>query len=719
MKLRILRKLWRLFGPNDFTRTIGLGIFSLLMVMIGVTGFLHLLSTDLPDLDQLKQYEPQLITRILDRNGELLTEMYAQRRLRLSLDQIPQHTIDAILTTEDSRFFDHWGLDIVRIFGAAIVDITSMSTKQGASTITQQLARDLFLHKRRTFTRKIRETLTALQIERHYSKQEILEMYLTQIYFGHGAYGVQTASQLYFNKPATELTLAESATLAALPKSPSHYSPFWHPKQAIKRRNLVLMLMRNQGVISDSLYITTISEPLNTVRGTTRNSLGTGPYFTEMIRQTLSEEGEQYGFNYLTDGITIHSTLDARLQRFAEAAVDSHMIPFQSAYRQRYISDHQEEIDSLLEKGGVTLDSLIADSINIDERFAKQAIVQVALVVLDPHSGDILAMIGGVDFSKYKFNRAVQAIRQPGSVFKPIVYTTAIDNGYPPSFEILNTDIVLTMLDGTRWVPYNYDRSRGGKVTLREALRRSLNLASARLVQDVVPPRMVVDYAKRFGISTKIDAVDAIALGASGVIPLDMTAAFGVFASGGIYYKPRSVISIEDRFGTVLTEYSVNKRKRQALSPETAYIMTDMLRTVINRGTGYSVRGRWHFYHEAAGKTGTTNDYTDAWFIGFTPRLVCGVWVGLDDPAVQLGDKQAGSVAALPIWARFMKMTYDSLGWEDENFEMPPGVVTATICSETGKIATRYCPVKITDIFRRDMLPSDTCKRHQPRRGRL
>lgn len=715
---------WRGLGRNNVVRTIWLCSIIAFWCMCGAIAGIYFLAKDLPDLAQLKEYEPHLTTRILDRNGELLAELYSQRRLMVPLDRISPYAIAAILTTEDRRFFDHWGVDLIRVAGAAIIDISTLSFRQGASTITQQLARDLYLHKRRTISRKLREVLTAIQIERHYSKREILEMYLTQIYFGHGAYGIAAASYSYFGKPPNLLTLAESALLAALPKAPARYSPRFHYARALQRRNLILKLMLSNGVIKQNEYQNALMTPINLAPRSYSSSLSAAPYFTEMIRQQLSEEGKRIGFDYLSDGLTVHTSLDARLQHFAEIVAYKHLDTLQEKYRQTFVSRSLKEVaytlydSSAFDLEGsviIPLDSILTESAKIDSLFPKRAVLQIALVAMDPQSGDILAMIGGRDFEQSKFNRAVQAVRQPGSVFKPIAYTVAIDNGYPPTYEILNQDLVLVMPDGTRWVPQNYDGSKGGMTTLREALRRSLNLVTVRLVQEVVPPFMVVKYARQMGFSTRIAAVDAVGLGSSGVIPLEAVAAYAIFASGGIYSKPNSLVSIEDRFGELI--YSYNTEQRVTLSHETAYIMVDLLKSVINQGTGGSARWKYHFHMHAGGKTGTTNDFTDAWFIGFTPKLVCGVWVGLDDPTESLGPGQSGAIVALPIWAEFMKMTYDSLGWENEDFEMPAGVSYVTICDETKKIATPYCPVKVDELFRNDALPVGKCTKHKRLRG--
>ncbi|MFH0765357.1 MAG: penicillin-binding transpeptidase domain-containing protein, partial [Calditrichota bacterium] len=558
----------------------------------------------------------------------------------------------------------------------------------------------------------------------HYSKQEILEMYLTQIYFGHGAYGIAAAASTYFNKSVEDLTLAESTLLAALPKAPTRYSPYFYPDRAEQRRNLILRGMLKVGVITAEEYRQAIATPLQLAERKDENSAISGAYFTEMVRQKLSDEGQRLGFDYLTDGLTVRTTLDARLQRFAERAVESNLGELQSVYRRRFIERERRDVVNALRQAGfigdsqsevITLRSLQADSLLVDSLLPQRSVVQAALVALDPKTGDILALIGGRDFVKSKFNRAVQAIRQPGSAFKPIAYTAAVDNGYMPTYQLLNQDVVVENPDGMRWVPENYDGSKGGLTTLREALRRSLNLVTVRLVKEIVPPAMVVKYAHQLGFTTPIAAVDAVGLGATGVIPLDAASVFAVFASSGIYNAPRSIFRIEDRFGEEIESYPTVRHV--ALAAETSYIITDMLRTAINEGTGASARGRFGFQMNAAGKTGTTNDFTDAWFIGFTPLMVCAVWVGIDDPAESLGKGQSGAVAALPIWAAFMKTVYDSLGWEDLPFERPPGVVELTICDDTKDLASPYCPVKKREIFRQDSQPLEICRKHRRLKG--
>lgn len=704
-------------------KTLRLGLVGLVLLVLfgmGLGVYLRVLYKQLPSLEQLEHYNPRLTTTLLSADGKVIKELYTQRRLYVPLEQIPDDMIQALLVTEDRDFYRHWGINLWRIFRAAVYDVLHVSFRQGASTLTQQLARNLFLSPEKTVDRKLKETLTALQIERTYSKPEILEMYLTQHNFGHGAYGVEAAAELYFNKSASELTLEECALLAAQLKAPSHYSPFKHPEAALGRRNLILKFMRQSGYLSKERYTAAVNTPVNIVPRSDLGNLGTAPYFTESVRQQLEQLGDSLGFDYYKDGLTVYTTLDSRLQACAETTVKAQLDTLQKVFTKRFLrSIAPDLIRAKYPKiTYAEYKDLMADKVRMDTLFAAQALVQVAFVALDPSTGAILALIGGRDFNESKFNRAVQAIRQPGSTFKPFAYTAAVDNGYPPTYRLLNQDVVVNLPNGQRWAPENYDHSRGGLTTLREGLQRSLNLIAVRLVQEVVRPTDVVRYAHQMGISTKLDAVDAIALGACSVIPIEMTAAFGSFANHGVLCQPFGIQRIVKGEGDVLFE-QIPQRK-VALSEQTAYIMTDMLRSVVDHGTGAATRSVYGFYRPAAGKTGTTNDFTDAWFIGFTPQLVAGVWIGLDDPAVSLGEGMSGAHAALPIWANFMRMAYDSLGWEEADFTMPDGVVRMDICADSFLKAGPYCPTVIKEVYRVDDAPMDMCNIHTgySRRGR-
>jgi penicillin-binding protein 1A len=687
------------------------GIAVILLIPLSI--YLAFLARELPSLEQLEHYDPRLTTTLLSSDGKVIKELFVQRRSYIPLEKIPDEMIQAVLVTEDRQFYSHWGMNVGRTIRALLIDLFSLSIRQGASTLTQQLARNLYLTPEQTVSRKLKEAMTAIQIERTYSKPEILEMYLTHIYFGHGAYGVESAAQRYFSKSATQLTLEECALLAAQLKAPSHYSPLQKPDAAKGRRDLILSFLRNAGTIDEARYERAVNSPLKLKPNPYDDARSVGAYFSEMVRINLEKMGDEYGFDYYHDGLTVYTTIDSRLQAIAEKSVSVQLKTLQNKFTPRF---YRREAPRLVQAKFPQLNSferanLLADSAFIDSVYQAQSAIQVAFVALDPTTGAILALIGGRDFVESKFNRAVQAVRQPGSAFKPFVYTAAIDNGYPPTYRLLNQDVVVEQYDGKKWAPDNYDHSRGGLTTLREGLKRSLNLVTVRLIQEIVKPADVIRYARQMGIRSNLDAVDALALGACGVIPLDLTAAYGVYANRGVLCDPFSIGRISNRNGDVV--YNHAPQRKVALSEQTAYIMSDMLKTVVIHGTGASSRSVYGFLRPAGGKTGTTNEYTDAWFIGFTPQIVAGVWVGLDDPAVSLGSNQSGAVAALPIWATFMKDAYDVLGWDEVDFTMPDGIVRLDICEESYKKATEYCPQVISELFRSEDAPQETCPIHR------
>ncbi|NLP09004.1 hypothetical protein GX408_01270, partial [bacterium] len=446
-----------------------------------------------------------------------------------------------------------------------------------------------------------------------------------------------------------------------------------------------------------------------------RKYLGIAPYFTETIRQELQR---QYGWDLYKAGLQIYTTLDTRVQACAERAVAA-FLPHNQEISNR-AHRNREDLQKLAPKEMIEeygLEKIIYTKALADSVLNTKAAVQVSVLVLDPRNGHILAMIGGRDFTESKYNRCVQAIRQPGSAFKPIVYTAAVDNGYMPCYEKLNQPIVVQQADGSRWTPANYDNSIGGKTTLREGLRRSLNLVSARLVQEDVPPRQVVHYARSMGITTPLDAVDAIALGSTGVKPIEITSAFGVFANRGVLVSPLSVLRVEDRFGNVLS--TAAPQSRGVLREETAYIMVDMLRSVAQEGTGSASVSQFNFRRPAAGKTGTTNDCTDAWYITFTPQMVVSTWVGHDDPAINLGARQTGSNAALPITVPIIKNSLDTLNLPVVDFVRPAGVVNVSICNESKMLAGKYCPEVVSEIFDTRYLPQEECPLHKNPRSMI
>lgn len=689
-------------------------IFSLICGAGGVT-YLKFLSRDLPSLEQLENFDPDLVTRIYSADGVLLKELYTQRRVFVDLDRIPKKMVDAVIASEDHRFRSHWGISLRDVARAVVINTLTLSYRQGFSSITQQLARNLYdtIGFKKTITRKIKEVITAIQIEKTYTKDEILEMYLNFIHFGHGTYGVQAASKRYFQKDAWDLTLDESALLAGLLPAPAHYSPINYPERAIHRRNTVLRLMNEHGLIMQSAYLEAKALPLEVSQD--RNNLGLAPYFSEHIRRILEREDKALDIDIYRDGLEIYTTLDSRIQNAAEEAVLKAVKRNQAILNERLYSD-REEFEQLAYLSIYPEDSvrmMLNGEMALYEGIRTQLLVQTAFVAIDPTNGYIKAMIGGRPDYHDQFNRAVQAKRQPGSVFKPFIYTAAIDNGYPVTRQLLNQPVVLNVQSSEgeweTWEPKNYDLSTGGLTTLREGLRRSLNLISVRLVQELVPPEVVVQTAKRMHITTPLRAVDAIALGTSEVIPLEITSAYAIFANKGVWCAPIAITKIVDRFGVTIKEY--HPKREEVLSEETAFIMTDLLRTVVDRGTGGSIRWKYRFNKPAGGKTGTTQGWTDAWFVGFTPHLAAGVWMGMDDPSVSLGKKQDGGRAALPAWANFMNAVYDTMGWEHKDFEVPKGVSKIKICQVTKDLPTKYCPTE-KEWFIDKYAPFKTCRVH-------
>ena len=647
-------------------------------------GAVYLLFSDnLPDIDELETFQPKRVTRVYSADGRHLYDFKLENReLIRSFDEIPAAMKDALISVEDRRFFSHWGIDLHRILGAVLENVKRRDpTAQGASTLTQQLARNLYrkVGTQRssesvgdllaTYARKIREQITAVHVERLYTKREILVMYLNTVFFGYDAYGLKSAARLYFDKEAGELEVEECAMLAGLLKAPNSYSPFNHPEKALGRRNLVLEEMVKAGKLDAEEAERLSREPARIRRGRRSETYGLAPYFLEFVRQQLDAE---HGGKLYREGYSVHTTLDATLQRIAEEHFNTQIAAVQAkvdAWVARQAPAHRPDSD--------------------------RAVVQGAFIAIDPATGDILAMIGGRDFSESKFNRAHQALRQAGSAFKPFVYTAAIDNNRFPIDVYDDNSIVVEEWDGTIWTPENYDHKFKGPVTLRQGLKESRNIIALKLAQDLGPDR-VAQYAETMGISTPIDPYYAIGIGSSDVRLLDMVAAYSVFPNRGIYVRPVPVSRIEDSEGSVIFESS--PERHAVLRPAVAVVMTDLMRSVMDEfgGTGRSARFRHGFRWAAAGKTGTTNDYRDAWFLGFTPHLVAGVWVGVDDPSIGLAS-QAGAAAALPVWARFMKQVYDEVepyrGRRRDRFEFPEALVEyRSVCMDTYKLATRYCP---------------------------
>ncbi|HEY9166295.1 MAG TPA: PBP1A family penicillin-binding protein [Candidatus Kryptonia bacterium] len=700
-------------------RAVRLG--ALIAVVVLFIGYVVYVVSGLPSLEELENPKPELATRVISADGQVIDQFFLTNRAAVDVNEVPHYVIDALISTEDKKFYSHWGIDPIRILSAMAIDVVHLRAKEGASTITQQLARNLYLSQEVSLTRKIREAVTAVQIERTYTKQEILAMYLNVAYFGRGVYGLESASQLYFDKSSSDLTLPQAALLIGMLRSPGRYDPLEHPSRALTVRDVVLKNLFEDGKISDTTYEDAKKMPLDVkYHGP---STGLAPHFVEMIRQDLEKKAEKYGFDIYRDGLTVYTTLDSRMQAYADSAVDQHIRDYQKLFDSRWDwTTNQATLHTAIDKAIKELpqyrDAVSEDERNmiystletsqsfIDSVKKAEQTIQVGFVCIDPKTGYIKALVGASNYRQFRYglNHVTQIERQPGSAFKPFIYSVAIDNGYAPSYKLLNQPVTIVMPDGTRWSPRNADGSFGGEVTIREALARSINVVSVRAIQEIAPVNQVIDYAHRMGISTYIPPYASIAMGTNMVIPIQLVSAFGVFSDEGVLTKPIAILRIEDKNGNVIEQNQT--QSTEVLSKQTAYLMTDMLRGVVNGGTGSRVRSS--FFLDAAGKTGTTQDFGDAWFVGYTPQLVAGVWVGFDDDRIHFTDWDGqGGRAAAPIWGMFMKYAYDDrdIGLPISSFVQPDGVVSATICVQTGKIATEFCPQKVQEIFNAKYLP--------------
>ncbi len=620
-----------------------------------------------PDVEKLRAYIPDQASVVLDRRGAEVAKLYRVDRRIVPLDSLPKYVPAAFVAVEDRRFYSHHGVDWARVPGAVMVDLRRHGFAQGFSTITMQLARNLFPDRlpaaERSPLRKLAEMRVATAIEGKFSKQDILQMYLNQIYFGHGAWGIEAAAQEYFGKPARQLTVAEAATLAGLPQSPTRANPRADPVAATARRNLVLDAMASQGVITPAEAGAAKGARMRVRLGRDPTGVQQAPYFLEEVRQQLEA---QLGEAIYTDGLRIHTTLDLPTQRVAESELERQL---ESIERGGYGAFRHARYDP---QRPVTADT--SDD--------TPAYLQGALLMLDSQTGDVLAWIGGRDFAQSRFDRVAQARRQPGSAFKPFVYTAAIQAGYPPSYQLLDAPLVVPVSRGVTWSPQNYEGDYRGTMPMVEALAESRNVPTVRLAGQVGLDR-VIQTARQMGIDEKLPYVPSLALGVADVTPMELTAAYTAFSSLGNRVQPRVVTSVEDRDGKVV--WSQGPQSQQTIDPAVAFVMTSMLQQVIDHGTGTPVRAAG-FRGPAGGKTGTTQSGNDAWFVGFTPRITLGIWMGFDHPA-PIASSATGGLLAAPVWGRIMARTAaPSGGWN------PPAGVERLWLGSGGTVLAAACP---------------------------
>jgi len=581
----------------------------------------------------------------------LLAEFFLENRTPVSLEQVPENLVKALIATEDTRFYDHPGIDVRGVARAMYRNLRARKVLEGGSTLTQQLAKVLFLTPEKSYTRKLKEMALALKIEQRYTKREILLLYLNQIYFGSGAYGVEAAARIYFGKPARDLNVAECAMLAGLPRSPKYYSPFKSPESSRQRRAYVLNRMVAAGVITVLQADEAKKTPLP-VR-TAVKAGGPATYFVEYVRQKVEE---RFGSSILySGGLNIYTTVNDEFQAYAEEAVASGLAKIEAR------------------RGA-----------------ASPSPLQAALIAIEPSTGRIQAMVGGRDFNKSQFNRATQALRQPGSAFKPLIYAAAIEHGAGASDLLDDSPLTIAVGRKKTWSPENFTRTHQGSVTLRKALAQSLNVPTIRLLEKTGVEE-TIRYARRLGIRSPLTRYLPLALGSSDVTPLELTSAYAVFANHGVRLGPVSILKITDSTGRAV--YVNDAVPEQVMKPETAFLTTYLLKGVIESGTGWKAR---ELGRPAAGKTGTTNDYRDAWFIGYTPGLVAGVWVGFDDQE-SVGTKQTGGRAALPIWLEFMKNALSESPAED--FAVPDNITFKQVDPRTGLLSTEHCKLSIREAY--------------------
>ncbi len=648
--------------------------------------FAHQVFEGVPDRSALSQVTNMARSTVFyDRNGQQAFTISKEHRFEVPLEKISPNLRNAIIAIEDQRFYDHSGVDIVRVGGAALANLREGRRAEGASTITQQLARLSFLNFEKTYTRKLQEAILATVLDAEYSKEQILELYLNKVYFGSGLYGAEAAARGYFGKPASDLTVAEAALLAGLVKAPSNYAPTVNKERAVARRAVVLNQMRGMGVIDDEELKQAKAEKV-VLSDALRREEPHGRYFKDFVRKELiARFGEERVYE---GGLRVFTTIDMDMQRSADAEV------------QRVIAELEKRRGKLAKR---------------DEQ--APARLQASLIAIDPASGEVRAMVGGRDFVESNYNRATLARRQSGSAFKPFVYAAALEAGYSPASLITDLNRPIDTPQGA-WTPED-EHSNANAMTMRAALKSSSNRAAVRMIEDVGIGK-AVSYAEKIGVSG-IPAVPSAALGSGEVTLESLTAAYAVFANGGVRREPIYILRVEDTEKNVL--FTAQRDQDAVVSPQTAFLMTEMLADVIDHGTAYKAR-QLGFRLPAAGKTGTTNEYRDAWFVGYTPRLVTGVWVGFDQPQTIMRDGYASDVA-VPLWARFMREATkgDPRDW----YKAPAGVVTANVCRLSGKRPASGCygsyvqaadgsytvtSSVYTEHFARGTVPEETCPIH-------
>ena len=764
--------------------------FFLLILFVGLcvaAYFWYVWSSNLPYIGSVKEYRPPIITEIYSDDGQVIGRFWDEKRIVVPLSELPQHLIHSFVAAEDSRFFEHEGVDIKSIIRAFFKNLMAGKIEQGGSTITQQVTKSLLLkNTKRTYRRKAREAILSIQLDKNFSKKQILFLYLNQIYLGQGAYGVEAAARTYFNKSAKDLVLAESALIAGLVQAPSRYSPVSNSDRAKARQKYVLQRMFEEGYITQQEVIDALSTPLD-IQASSENTFEKAPYFTEYVRQYLLKK---YGRELLyRGGLKVHTTLNLRMQSEAREALRRglseldkregyrgslrHLAPeeipgFKAQELEAFstkplqnnsivqgivekVDDEKKEVQlwvggdrgrlpvsrmrwarepdsqtayyqvkvkepsKVLREGDVVLVRVLKRSHlpDIWEVSLEQSPeVQGALLSMLPGTCEVKVMVGGRDYSVSQFNRAVQSRRQPGSAFKPLIYCAALDKGMSPALILIDAPYVSDWNpEEELWKPKNYKGKFFGPTLLRTALAKSRNVITVKILKKI-GVNYAIQYARKMGIESHLSPDLSLALGSSGISLMEITRAYSVFANGGMLVDPIFVTRVVDRSGQIIEENQ--PQAIEVISKSTAYVMTDLLKAVIREGTGWRIRA---LKKPAAGKTGTTNDLRDAWFIGYTPELVTGVWVGYDDHR-PMGKGETGSRAASPIWLYYMSKALE--GRPVVDFQAPEGIVFAKIDARSGLLASPHSEKTVFQAFREGSVPREyTAKPTSPRSGQF
>ena len=745
-----------------FKLIVAIAFFS---ILIGITGGIYLaFTTGVPSIEEIKDYTPETGTKIFADDDVLIGELKVEKGIFRSINQMPQHMINAVIAVEDSRFWKHKGLDYIAIGRALIKDIMSGGLKEGGSTITQQLAKVMFLTPEKTFKRKLREAILAFKIEKNLTKEEILSLYLNKIYFGHGAYGVEMASRIYFGKSVQDISLSEAAMLAGLIRAPVNYSPFTNLAKTKERQLIVLSRMEEVGFINKSEKEKALKKPI--YLSSLRKGVEANNYFIDYVRKYLVAK---YGEEAVYKGnLNVYTTLDRNAQLMASESLQQGLkdldkrrgwrgpidhkdidvekeiknkevltplvinpgeistglvlsvskrealiktrgligtLSLQDAQWAENILDEKSGKTKILKKFALTHILKPGDIIKVGIKSVKkeqiqftleqEPVVEGAVVAIEPNTGFLRALVGGYDFVKSDYNRAVYAERQPGSAFKPIIYAAALDHGYTPASIIVDEPVTYPGGPGGTWKPQNYDHEYHGPTSLREALTYSRNVVTVKLVESI-GVNTVIEFARMLGIQGTMPEDLTIALGSLTVTPLQLALCYSIFANTGMQIEPIAIKYITDEQGRILE--SNEPEGLEVLSPQTAFLITSMMEDVVQEGTGWRAKA---LGRPVAGKTGTTNEYRDAWFVGYTPHLVSVVWVGLDNMKT-LGSQETGARAASPIWVSFISNVIKD---EPEAFPQPEGIVTYLIDPETG-LLTRDETIGKREFFKEGTAPS-------------